>query len=90
MSTATKLIEIGELRGIEKGIEEGIEKGIEKGRIIENQEILIKFLKSKFGSAVTKDDLELIKNSDDINDLKNALEAILSDNIKDVVLDKLK
>ena len=31
MSTATRLMEMGELKGREEGIEEGIEKGIEKG-----------------------------------------------------------
>ena len=44
MSTASRLMEMGELKGIEKGREEGIEKGIETERIRTIKKMLMKGL----------------------------------------------
>ena len=98
MSTATRLMEMGKIKGFEegiekgikKGIEQGIEKGIEKGKLIENQDILVKFMKNRFGSAITNADIKSIKACTDLPRLKDALEVLLSADNKDAVLSKIR
>jgi len=74
MSTATRLIEMGELKGIEKGREEGIEQGIEKGiekgieteRIRTIKKMLMKGLSIEVIMEITElsvAEIEIIRNS---------------------------
>ena len=78
MSTATRLMEMGKI------------KGIEEGKLIENQDILVKFMKNRFGSAITDSDIKTIKTCTDLARLKDALEVLLSADNKDVVLSKIR
>jgi len=82
MSTATRLMEMGK--------KEGKKEGIEKGKISESQEILTKFMETKFGDCITDHDIESIKSCNDITRLKAALEILLSAEDKNTVLDKLR
>ncbi|MCP4131261.1 MAG: Rpn family recombination-promoting nuclease/putative transposase [bacterium] len=77
MSTAERLIERGKV------------EGIEKGKIIDSQELLIKFLKTRFGDSFTDKDKELINSTEDHQKLRAALESILSATGKEEVLEKL-
>jgi len=94
MSTARRLMEMGEMKGfekgIEKGIEQGIEQGLEKGKIIESQNILTKFIKTKFDTDIDDTDIETIKSCNELKKLKDALEELLSSENKDIILGKLK
>ena len=82
MSTATKLIE--------QGKKEGIKEGIKEGKLIERQEILIYFLKKKFGKKITDKDCAVIKAVVNIKTLKSALDAVLNAKTKKEILDTLK
>jgi len=70
MSTATRLMEMGELKGIEKGREEGLEQGIEKGieaeRIRTIKKMLMKGLSIEVIMEITElsaAEIEVISNS---------------------------
>ena len=86
MSTATKLIE----QGKKEGIKEGEKKGEKKGKLLERQNILIYFLKQKFGKKITDEDCAVIKAVSNIKTLKSALDAVLNAKTKKEVLDTLK
>ena len=82
MSTATRLMEMGKIKGFEEGIE--------KGKLIENQDILVKFMKKRFSDSITEADITSIKTCTDISRLKDAIEILLSVDNKDAVLGKIR
>ena len=86
MSTATKLIEQGKI----EGKIEGKKEGKKEGKLLERQEVLIYFLKQKFGKKITDEDCAVIKAVSNIKTLKPALDAILNAKTKKEVLDMLK
>ncbi|MCP4132293.1 MAG: Rpn family recombination-promoting nuclease/putative transposase [bacterium] len=81
MTAAEKLVEELKLEGIKKERAKGI---------AEYQELLIKFLTTKFGKALTQKDKKFIIKTKDHDKLKAALESILAATEKNEVLDKLK
>ena len=58
--------------------EDGILEGIEKGKLIDRRETLIRLLSKRFGDDVTPDNIKAIENCDDLDKLKNAIEALIS------------
>ena len=84
MTTAEKLIE----QGLQRGLEKGLEQGLERGTLLNEKEIIIKLISKKFG--ISEKERLFIMTVADKEKLDLALDEILFEESKDVLLDILK
>ena len=71
-----------------KLLNEGIAEGLEKGKLRDKQEVLIRLVDLKLG--IQEEEKQLIENTDNLQKLDSALEAIVLDKNKESILGLLK
>ncbi len=65
-----------------------LDQGLEQGKLLSKKDMLIRQLDLKFG--IQESDKQLIENTEDLNKLDFALEAIVLDSTKENILNLLK